>query len=126
MSNSLDVIDAAASIVVAVCTGGLAIATFRVTRSAEEETKATVALAEEARRDRELAWRVSLTVEGESGVHSSPDRSSEVTITNIGTVPAFGCRWARLWGQWWSLTPPADLGGGSHHTVTAHVETGSQ
>ena len=87
----------------------MAVKTRQVAQATASESAATVSLAQEARNDRELAWRpqlslVDLHAEGEPGF-----LIFRVRVKNAGGGPAIKCKVAiRQPGSWW-LVAVADL-----------------
>ena len=70
----------------------------RASDAAREEGQATLGLATETHRDRELAWRPVLTwevtdPEGASGGEPAGERTTVVVVKNVGNGPAIGCEY---------------------------------
>lgn len=108
-------IETIADLAVAVGTAILAFTTWRATtasqiatraaeqtaRAAQAEADATMQLAQEARKDRELAWRPHLDI-SMSQTAALPDCDSiDVAVTNVGNGPALDCRiWLYATNRW--------------------------
>jgi hypothetical protein len=115
-------IAAAATISLAVVTAIMAIKTRDVAIETRKESGATQALATEAKRDRELAWRpqLSLVEFNVAGATEQTLFTSSFKIRNSGGGPAIDCRVAAHLPEdinfWW-LTSLGDLPAGSVSNV---------
>ncbi len=80
------------ALITGVSTVALAFFAWRAARSGATEAKATLDLAEEARKDRQLAWRPIVDVEVHQWLPDSHGDRLVVHVTNVGTGPALNCR----------------------------------
>lgn len=75
----------------------------RASDAARDEGQATLAIATEAHRDRELAWRPVLTWEVRDVTAAGSDTWAEkVVIKNIGNGPAITCEYVSLDNDRWA------------------------
>jgi hypothetical protein len=96
---------ALATVALALVTVSMANETREVAKAARDETAATISLAQEARNDRELAWRPQMSlVDIRLGDGVPPSPLIEVRVKNAGGGPAIKCKVAiRQPGRWWLI-----------------------
>lgn len=97
------------TVALALVTVRMANETREVAEATRIESAATVSLAEEARNDRELAWRPQMSLVGLDADSFGQKDRMRVQVKNAGGGPAIKCRVAiRRHPSWW-LIPLGDL-----------------
>lgn len=95
---------AAATIGLAGVTTYMAIKTRQVAAATKDESAATVSLAQEAQRDRELAWRPQLSLVAFKAATYDKGERIQVEVKNAGGGPAIDCKVVvRRQEHWWLI-----------------------